>query len=73
MSDGDERERRQASREAKQHLFTRPATAPSHEADVARYLGAQHYREQKRHKKEEKLRAEQALADTVTTDEDDEE
>jgi hypothetical protein len=38
-----------ATNEAKQHVKARPATAPSHEAGIARYLGAQHYRERKAH------------------------
>jgi len=42
-------EQHHASAEAKQHVQDRPVTAPSHEAGVARYLGAQHYRERKAH------------------------
>lgn len=40
-------EQHRATRDAKRDMKARPVTAPSHEAGIARYLGAQHYREQK--------------------------
>lgn len=43
---GDEQ---RTTSEAKQHVTARPVTAPSNEAGVARYLGAQHYRERRIH------------------------
>jgi hypothetical protein len=45
-------EAHRATSEAKGQVAARPVTAPSHEAGVARYLGAQHYRERRVHEQE---------------------
>jgi hypothetical protein len=42
-------EQHRATGEAKRRVKARPVTGPSHEAGIARYLGAQHYREQQAH------------------------
>lgn len=46
-------ERHRATSEAKEQVKARPATAPSREAGIARYLGAQHYRERRAHQESE--------------------
>lgn len=52
MSGNEEHDR--ATTEARQHVTGRPVTAPSHEAGIAGYLAAQHYREQRVHRDETK-------------------
>jgi hypothetical protein len=52
-------EQHRAASEAQRHVAARPVTAPGHEAGVARYLGAQHYRERRAHEQEVPPPAEQ--------------
>lgn len=64
-------EQHRATSEAKQHVVTRPVTAPGHESGVARYLGAQHYRERRIHREEQETPA-QVLPDDEPGPESDE-
>ncbi|HEX5116902.1 MAG TPA: universal stress protein [Pseudonocardiaceae bacterium] len=65
MTGDDERHR--ASAEARGHVSKRPVTMPAHGEAVARYLGAQHYRESTAREREQQAAAgEQATtAETV--------